>query len=603
VRNRLRFLMRASDLLNESLDYQSTLSALARLSVPELADYCLVDLVEPDGRIRLVVVAHPDPAKAELLWEMSRRWPVDGSSGGIAQVIASGEPVLASEVTDEMLAAYASDPERLRALRAMEIRSTIIAPMVLRGRVVGAITLNRTDPVRRYGPADLLVTQELAARAAAAIEQARLYRAEQEARADAQRSAARTARLQALTAALSEASTAQAVADLTVQHGMRAVEANGGCLSLLTADGRGQALISVEAQGMDEALLASMSPFSLDDPHPMNDAVRDCAMVTAASLAELTERYPALAEPCARTGYEAFLAAPLELGGRAVGSVAYHFRERRGFSPDDLAFVQALARQATIALERARLFDAEHEARERAEDANRAKSQFLATMSHELRTPLNAVLGYADLLAAGVHGSLTPRQEIDVERIRTGANHLVTIIDQILTFARVEARREELHLAPVDLVELARDAVGLLEREASAHGLRVAAGLPETSLVMETDAGKLTQILINLLGNAVKFTERGEIELRLDDRGRHVCFDIRDTGPGIPREHLEKIFEPFVRLDGTGTGRQGGTGLGLAVSLRFARLLGGDLSVASTLGEGTTFTLRLPRSGEPSLGA
>lgn len=231
---------------------------------------------------------------------------------------------------------------------------------------------------------------------------------------------------------------------------------------------------------------------------------------------------------------------------------------------------------------------------ERAESASEAKSEFMAGLSHELRTPLGAILGYADLLEGEIVGPLSELQKDHVRRVKAGARHLTGIIEEILTFSRVEAGREPVYAEPLDPAAIAADALSLIEPQAGQKGLAVRAQLPETPVETVTDAGKLRQILVNLLGNAVKFTDTGEVELSVWTEPETIWFVVRDTGPGIPADYLDRIFEPFTQVDASTTAARKGTGLGLPVSQRLARLLGGDLTVESTLAEGSRFTLSLP---------
>jgi len=233
------------------------------------------------------------------------------------------------------------------------------------------------------------------------------------------------------------------------------------------------------------------------------------------------------------------------------------------------------------------------EARERAQKADRAKGQFLSNVSHELRTPLSAVVGYCDLLATRTAGSLSSAQLRYVSLISSAAWHLVGMIDQILAFARSESGRETVQLGETDVVELVRDAVEVLSGPAEERGL-VLRNAPHSPILATTDSGKVRQIILNLVGNAVKFTERGTVEVEVGVCGDHIEVRVKDTGCGIPAERLEDIFEPFVQVDGSTTRTVGGTGLGLTIARRMARLLGGDLAVESTPGKGSTFTLRLP---------
>ncbi len=284
------------------------------------------------------------------------------------------------------------------------------------------------------------------------------------------------------------------------------------------------------------------------------------------------------------------MTVPLIAGGRTLGALTVALDERspKRLGPTDVALAEEVARRAAMALENAALF-------QEAEQANRAKSDFLTVMSHELRTPLNAIVGYTDLLQAGLPGPLTEQQKLYLDRIRRSSGHLLSLIEEVLTYSRLEAGRETVRREVVDLEDVIQQACALIEPLAVERGLRFQAHPPERRVRLESDARKIRQMLANLLSNAVKFTERGMVEIATREEEDVVAFDIRDTGIGIAPEHLEKIFEPFWQADSGTTRRAQGTGLGLGVTRRLARLLGGDVTVRSELGAGTTFTLRLPR--------
>ena len=233
-------------------------------------------------------------------------------------------------------------------------------------------------------------------------------------------------------------------------------------------------------------------------------------------------------------------------------------------------------------------------ARRALEETSRAKSDFLATMSHELRTPLNAMLGYSELLLLGIPEAIPERAREQVERIRLSATHLLQIIEEILTFSRLEAGRERLDLSAVALGELAREVGAIIEPLAAAKGLGFAIDVPAPTLRLQTDARKVRQILLNLLGNAIKFTEAGQVTFAARTDGDGVVFQVHDSGIGIAPEHLERIFEPFWQVHSALHVRVGGTGLGLPVTRQLVELLGGSLHVESELHHGTTFTVHLP---------
>ena len=233
---------------------------------------------------------------------------------------------------------------------------------------------------------------------------------------------------------------------------------------------------------------------------------------------------------------------------------------------------------------------------EAAQRADEAKSQFFTSMSHELRTPIGAIAGYADLLASGMFGGVTETQSERLLRIKSVASHLQHIVDDLLSFARIGAGREEAELTDGDAIALAREALIAVEPLAVSKGLAVRSRLPADRIPIRTDQVKVRQILINLLGNAIKFTERGSIELEVSlvDEGRTVAFSVLDTGPGISQANLAGIFDPFMRVPNRDRPKPG-TGLGLAVSRGLSRLLGGDVTVTSEVGVGSRFTARIPR--------
>ena len=280
------------------------------------------------------------------------------------------------------------------------------------------------------------------------------------------------------------------------------------------------------------------------------------------------------------------LVVPMIARGETLGALTLiSTRKGRRYGEADLALAMEIATRAAIAIDNAQLYRS-------ALAASEAKSTFLATMSHELRTPLNAIIGYQSLLKEGIDGSLNESQLAQLSRIRAGADHLLGLIDEILTYSRVEADKEIVRLEDERLRPIVEEAVAMVKPLADAKGLALRVDVPDSTL--KTDGGKLRQILLNLLSNAVKFTDRGEISLRARLNGDAAEFFIADTGIGIAEENLQRIFDPFWQVEQSSTRRAGGTGLGLSVSRSLARLLGGDITAESKLGEGSRFTVTLP---------
>ena len=257
------------------------------------------------------------------------------------------------------------------------------------------------------------------------------------------------------------------------------------------------------------------------------------------------------------------------------------------FGPADLQLFEELVHRAGITIENARLFRL-------ARDASRAKSDFLAVVSHELRTPLSAVIGYTGLLEERISGPLTERQAEQIQAIRRSAEHLLRLIDQIITFARLEGDHERLEQAPVDLRRVAEEVATLARPLAERKGLELRVVLPEEDATLVTDERKLAQVLVNLVTNAIKYTEEGGVSLEVELGENVGVMRVRDTGIGIPTDKLEEVFEPFLQLEDPRTRREGGAGIGLSIVRNLTRLLGGEIGVESEPGRGSTFTVRLP---------
>ncbi|HEX6135625.1 MAG TPA: ATP-binding protein [Longimicrobiales bacterium] len=293
-------------------------------------------------------------------------------------------------------------------------------------------------------------------------------------------------------------------------------------------------------------------------------------------------------EDVASLGHGCAMVTPLIGRGSVTGAITFvRMDTEHPYDEDELALAEELGRRAAIALDNARLY-------RQAQEANRAKADFLAIVSHELRTPLNAIMGYTDLLDAGISGELTDKQRRQLDRIRTSARHLLQLIEEILSFARIEAGGEELRVGPIAASAVADEAAAAMEPLARSKGLEFEVDIEE-DVKLETDADKLRQILVNLLSNAVKFTERGGVKLRFRHDDTHAWFDVIDTGIGIPREQIGRIFDPFWQIERPNTRRAGGTGLGLSVARRFVRLLHGEINLHSEPGSGTTFSVKIPR--------
>lgn len=372
----LKFLADAGALLASSLDYDTTLAAVARLAVPFLADWCAVDIVDA-GEIRRREVLHADPAKVAWLREGQDRYlaPPDALCG-VPNVVRTGKPEFYPEISPE---ATVCDAEPVWADRFLGSRSALIVPLLTRGRTLGAITLVMAGSGRRYTPADLALAEEFARRAAVAVENAALYAAEQRIRQAMQRAAERLERLQQITAALSEARTSAEVAEVILDQGLAALGANAGVVSALTPDGSRLRCLGITGYAPEVAQIWADVP--VEAPLPIAEAVRTGEALVFETLEARNGRYPDLTHLRAIGGDGALVALPLLFHGRTIGGLRLGFPEARSFGREDRAFLRTLAEMCAQALERARWFDAAQEEiaeRRRAEAALRESQERFA---------------------------------------------------------------------------------------------------------------------------------------------------------------------------------------------------------------------------------
>jgi PAS domain S-box-containing protein len=315
-------------------------------------------------------------------------------------------------------------------------------------------------------------------------------------------------------------------------------------------------------------------------------AIAACAPVSSGSYAQ---DFPAQAEDLGTRSVGPVLLAPLVAHGDVLGVLGVS-REAQSpvFGAREERWLRAIANHAALAVWKQRLI-------QDAQEASRAKTEFIATISHEFRTPLAAVAGYEELLADDILGPVTDKQRAALERMRASIQHLSAILEEILTFSRLEAGEEEVKIQRATIQEALMATAAVLEPLAREKGLELAVSVPRSPTEMLTDVTMVRRILVNLGGNAVKFTERGTVELEAVPRGDEVSFHVRDTGIGIAADDLRRLFVPFSQLETGFTRRFSGAGLGLFVSQRLAHLLHGRIEVESTPGKGSAFTLLVPR--------
>jgi signal transduction histidine kinase len=297
-------------------------------------------------------------------------------------------------------------------------------------------------------------------------------------------------------------------------------------------------------------------------------------------------------------GFRAALIVPLLSSGGPLGTLVLQRRQPGEFPEAVVTLMQSFADQSAIALENARLFEEIARKSRELEIASQHKSDFVANMSHELRTPLAAILGYAELTQEGFYGPL-PEKSLDaLTRIRSNGKHLLGLINTVLDIAKIESGQFTLNMAEYaieSVVETVRSATeSLAQNKKLALKTEVAKPIP----IGLGDEQRLTQVLLNLVGNAIKFTDTGEIRVTAKAVDGHFNVSVSDTGPGIPEEHKTRIFDQFHQVDSSNTKAKGGTGLGLAIAKQIVEMHGGRIWVESTVGKGSTFQMQLPTRAE-----
>jgi len=509
-------------------------------------------------------------------------------------------------------------------------RTVLAIPLRHENTAVGCLVVSRLE-VLPFTPNEIRLLEAFADQAAIAIANTRLFQELQERTAQLTRSVDELEALGKVSQAVSSSLDIQEVLTTILTHAVELSKADGGTVYAL--DDETGRIRPRAAYGMSQALMAAIQ--ENDRPELVNPIVARViearAPVNVPYLfdGDLFARVPdsAIRPVLEREGFRSALAVPLLRDDRILGALVIRRKADGEFPPAVVELLQTFANQSVLAIENARLFQQVQETGRELEVASQHKSQFLANMSHELRTPLNAIIGYSEMLQEEVEDLGDEAYLPDLQRINAAGKHLLGLINDILDLSKIEAGRMDLFIEPFDVGQLVRDVAAIVQPLVEKNGNTLVASCPDDIGAMEADLTKVRQTLFNLLSNAAKFTDHGRIELRVTSgelreesdvasssslatrNSQLVTFAVSDTGIGMTDEQLGRLFEAFSQAEASTRSKYGGTGLGLAISRHFCRLMGGDLTVSSTYGQGSTFTVRLPvvvqdvTERAPSLGA
>jgi len=502
-----------------------------------------------------------------------------------------------------------------RGGRVIEVRTLLALPLLREGTAIGALSMER-DEVRPFTANQIALVEAFADQAAIAIENARLFEELERRTAQFARSVDELRALGEVSEAVSSSLDIREVLATILSHAVRLSGADAGNVSEL--DGATDEFVSRAAYGLSDEVLASIKRTRprLDSDTRAGLAARSGAPVQVPDLASAADAAFGPEAPSVglyNAGFRSMIFVPLVREQHVVGMLVIHRKTPGNFPQPVVDLLQTLARQSVIAIENARLFRALEEQSRALEEASRHKSAFLANMSHELRTPLNAIIGYSEMLQEEAEETDAEAFLPDLVRINAAGKHLLGLINDILDLSKIEAGRMDLDLTTFEIGPMIQDVQAIVQPLVEKNGNTLVVTCPDDLGTMHADQTKVRQTLFNLLSNAAKFTERGTITISVrredptpqppphcDGEGEQggpsplVTFAVSDTGIGMTEEQFGRLFEAFSQAEASTRSKYGGTGLGLAISRHFCRLMGGDLTVTSTYGQGSTFTVRLP---------
>ena len=539
-----------------------------------------------DGEM-ITLVAH-DSATPEQLSAIRRVYPMPPGGRSVAARTIQERRVIAiadSQTSTE----YTHIAERARAIG---YRSLVSVPMLRGGAAIGAINVVRAEATP-FTDAQIELLKTFADQAVIAIENVRLFTELQARTAQLTRSVDELTALGEVSRALSSTLDLETVLNTIVARANQL--AGTDACSVWEYDETTETFHLRATDNLDQEVVAILRRTAIGKGEgAVGRMAITQAPVQIPDIATEDAYRGSMRDVLVRTGTRALLAVPLLRDERLVGGLTVNKKTPGEFAPETVELLKTFATQSALAINNARLFREIEEKGRQLEIASQHKSQFLANMSHELRTPLNAILGYTELIADGIYGEVPERMGEVLERVDKSGRHLLGLINDILDLSKIEAGQLTLALGPYAMDGVAQTVATQVGALAAEKQLGFEVVLPEDLPIGQGDERRLTQVLLNLVGNAIKFTDTGKVVVRVGTSDAAYVVSVTDTGPGIAEADREKIFEEFQQADTTRTKAKGGTGLGLAISRRIVEMHGGRLWVESTLGEGSTFSFTVP---------